>query len=386
MNSPAGKDQLKRDQPEEVPAAAESATTPRPAARFAAAMPMSSAFIIRVPPTRRLEAVQSLLRGDRGAAERFVRFAAEHRIRLDAMWGRLDDIGRIAMTALASPGAGRTATLFATSARHANDIAPLAELIRATLEGITRASAAARSGQLPLGAEGEPPALPIIDLVQALVDPAEFRQAEAIGRSGMVRLAELSYLERRTPRGTDRSTIEWPADIRVERWDPGNRAEMIATLERSYVGTLDCPALAGLRRGDDVLDGHMQSGTFEPTLWNLLRFVAGPYAGRTAGVCLFNSNSSPPGSAHPTGTLELVYFGLVPEARGRGMGRILLQHGLDELRSRPEGAVLLAVDDRNEPAHRLYRDAGFRARFKRIAFIRNVRDDSASSDVGAAQS
>jgi hypothetical protein len=34
---------------------------------------------------------------------------------------------------------------------------------------------------------------------------------------------------------------------------------------------------------------------------------------------------------------------------------------------------MLAVDDRNAPAHALYREAGFRVRFKRIALIRSVR-------------
>jgi ribosomal protein S18 acetylase RimI-like enzyme len=326
--------------------------------------------ILRVPEDRRMEAVQALLRADRGGAERFIAFAADHRIRLDAMWGRLDDRGRIGWTVLASPGHGRTATLFATPARSAGDLAPLAGLVAATLQGVAS-----------LG----------VDLAQSLVEPAETRQRALFEAGGMERLAELSYLERPTPRGRTSTPTEWPSDIAVERWDAGpdptggsagsgqrgtaaSRAELIETLERSYVGTLDCPALAGLRRGEDVLDGHLNSGIFEPTLWTILRFRSGPHAGRTAGVCLFNS--SPPQSAagaNAGGSLELVYFGLVPEARGRGLGRLLLRHGLDGLRGRGESAVMLAVDDRNAPAHALYREAGFRVRFKRIALIRSVR-------------
>lgn len=273
------------------------------------------------------------------------------------------------MAALASPGAGRTATLFATTARAAGDIAPLSQLLGFALEALTGAARDARDGT----DSRAPRELPVVDLVQALVDPSEFRQAEALSRAGMVRLAELSYLERATPRGPAAApSTPLPTDLRAEVWDPRERAEMIQTLERSYVGTLDCPDLAGLRRGEDVLEGHIQSGTFEPSLWTILRFVDGPHNGRPAGVCLFNSsaaNSSSTGS----GSLELVYFGLVPEARGRGLGRLLLQHGLDMTRERREGAILLAVDDRNEPAHRIYRDAGFRQRFKRIAYIHSVR-------------
>ncbi|MBL9120602.1 MAG: GNAT family N-acetyltransferase [Phycisphaerae bacterium] len=317
--------------------------------------------------------MQALLRSDRGAADRFLNFAREHRIRLDGMWARLDDAGRMVMAALASPGAGRTATLFATAARAANDIAPLSDLLRRVLHGLAfphdQIDGSATTGE----------ATPLdIDLVQTLIDPSEFRQAEAISRSGMARLAELSYLERATPRGPILKAVagpgkpiaEWPSDIRAERWDPANRRELIQTLERSYVGTLDCPALAGLRRGEDVLEGHMHSGTFEPSLWTVLRFISGPHEGHTAGVCLFNSSTS---GAGQTGSLELVYFGLVPEARGRGLGRTLLRHALDGLRERREATVLLAVDDRNEPAHRLYREAGFRTRFRRIAYIHSLR-------------
>jgi mycothiol synthase len=329
---------------------------------------------VRVPAERRLEAIQALLRADRGGAERFLTFATEHRIRLDAIWSRLDDRGRIGWTVLASPGHGRTATLFATPARSAGDIPPLASLVSTALRGLA-----------PLG----------VDLAQALVEPTESRQRAVFEAGGMERLAELSYLERPTPRGGAASRVDWPDDIAVERWDAGpdpsggaalggehrvqrgtaaSRAELIETLERSYVGTLDCPSLAGLRRSEDVLEGHLNSGVFEPSLWTILRFRSGAHAGRTAGVCLFNS--SPAAGGQPSvgsGSLELVYFGLVPEARGRGLGRLLLRHGLDGLRGRRESAVMLAVDDRNGPAHALYREAGFRLRFRRFALIRSVR-------------
>jgi mycothiol synthase len=337
---------------------------------------------VRVPPGRRNEAVQALLRADRDAAERFVRFADEQHIRLDAMWTRPDASGRFALTVLASPGAGRTATLFATAARTAADVTPLAHLIAHVINYF---SPGIGQGSAPAPREFD------LDLLQALVDPSEFRQAEALTRAGMLRLAELSYLERVTPRVSSGPPIVWPDDLTVETWDPSRRDELIHALERSYVGTLDCPLLAGVRRGADVLDGHLHSGTFEPSLWTVLRFseraMPRSLAGQLAGMCLFNS-SSPPSSGTAAndrasgasgvtaGSLELVYLGLVPEVRGRGIGKLLLRQGLDGLRQRREGTVVLAVDDRNLPAHRLYRDAGFHTRFRRIAFIRSLRADA----------
>ena len=52
--------------------------------------------------------------------------------------------------------------------------------------------------------------------------------------------------------------------------------------------------------------------------------------------------------------VELVYLGLALFARGRGLGRRLLRHGIRLLRGRRERLMTLAVDDRNAPALRLY--------------------------------
>jgi len=86
-------------------------------------------------------------------------------------------------------------------------------------------------------------------------------------------------------------------------------------------------------------------------------------------MCLLNGAHPATGSA---GSVELVYLGLVPEARGRGLGRRLLEHGLALLKGRSERAVVLAVDERNTPAMKLYREAGFRPSLRRVAFIRPV--------------
>jgi ribosomal-protein-alanine N-acetyltransferase len=69
-------------------------------------------------------------------------------------------------------------------------------------------------------------------------------------------------------------------------------------------------------------------------------------------------------------TIELVYLGLAPAARGRGLGRQLLRHGLHLLGRREERAITLAVDEQNDPALALYRGEGFRRVLRRIALIR----------------
>ncbi|MDZ4755688.1 MAG: N-acetyltransferase [Phycisphaerae bacterium] len=262
------------------------------------------------------------------------------------------------LSVLAAPSSGRTATIFATQARTESDVVTLALLV-------DRACRAAHDLD--------------VDLAQALVDPTEHRQLSVFARGGLTRLAALSYLERPLSPFNLPTTPVFPEDLRTERWNPTERAEMIAALEQTYLDTLDCPALAGLRRGDDILEGHMHSGIFEPSLWTVLRYVSGSCAGSVAGVCLFNA--SPPTAIEPAGSIELVYFGLVPSARGRGIGRMLLHHGLSLLKKRRETTLILAVDDRNTPALAIYRDEGFRTRFRRIAFIRPV---TRAPDIGPA--
>jgi mycothiol synthase len=58
-------------------------------------------------------------------------------------------------------------------------------------------------------------------------------------------------------------------------------------------------------------------------------------------------------------TWELMYLGLVPEARRRGYGRALTLHALRWLREQPATQMTLCVDARNLPARQLYQSLGF---------------------------
>jgi ribosomal protein S18 acetylase RimI-like enzyme len=70
--------------------------------------------------------------------------------------------------------------------------------------------------------------------------------------------------------------------------------------------------------------------------------------------------------------LELVYLGLVPEARGRGLGRILMQRVLGIASRRHFEVTTLAVDAANVPAVGLYRRCGYVSVAQRIAMIRRL--------------
>ncbi len=56
---------------------------------------------------------------------------------------------------------------------------------------------------------------------------------------------------------------------------------------------------------------------------------------------------------------EVGLIGVLPAWRGRGLGREALRWGVNELRGRGAGRIVLAVEAANERATRLYRSHGF---------------------------
>lgn len=284
-------------------------------------------------------AIRVLVRGDRAAAKRFLEYARATRLDLDQTWVVRNPDGRIDFTALAAPAAGRTAMVFGTRPSSQADIAIAGDLL-----------AAVASGCRDRG----------VDLAQALIDPGDELEEAMFVAGGFRRLAQLDYLERPVPRFGTIPSPELPTDVLITPWD-GDEPQLVELLEQTYENTLDCPGLAGLRRTTDILAGHLASGTREPDWWHILRIDGIP-----AGVLLFNRGSD----GH---SIELVYLGLVPMARGRGLGRTLLTFGLAALDGDAARVVVLAVDRENQPAVRLYRRAGFRHSVRRTAMVRPLR-------------
>ena len=289
----------------------------------------------RVRPDEIEAAIRVLVRGDRAAAKRFLEYARATRLDLDQTWVVRNPDGRIDFTALAAPAAGRTAMVFGTRPSSQADVALAGELLAAVAAGCRERG---------------------VDLAQALIDPSDELEEAMFISGGFKRLAQLDYLERPVPRFGTIPSPELAPDVRIEAWD-GNEDELVALLERTYENTLDCPGLAGLRRTTDILAGHLASGTREPDWWHVLRIDGVP-----SGVLLFNRGAD----GH---SIELVYLGLVPMARGRGLGKTLLTFGLAALDGDGARIVVLAVDRENQPAVRLYRRAGFRHSVRRTAMV-----------------
>jgi mycothiol synthase len=180
-------------------------------------------------------------------------------------------------------------------------------------------------------------------LAQALARPDERERGAVLTRNGF-RL--ITHIEQ-----WGRDLLDLPSAMartwRLERYRPELVNEFAATVARTYEGTLDCPELNGVRTIDEIMAGHRAQGKFHPDFWWLAFVDDVP-----AGVVLLTEMAD-------GASWELAYLGVVPEYRGRGLARSLLTHAMHALSERPAAHVILAVDERNRPARRLYESLGF---------------------------
>jgi len=166
-----------------------------------------------------------------------------------------------------------------------------------------------------------------------------------LGRHGFRHVTQVIHMRREIDPGRDRDAGPRALAVRPAGPPPDPFAD---TLVKTYDGSLDCPELTGTRTAAEILDSHRPAaGLPADRFWHLAR-----HAGEPAGVVLFDAGTEP-------GALELSYLGLVPAARGRGLGGELVRFAVAHAAAEDCRALTLSVDARNEPAVRLYRRHGF---------------------------
>jgi ribosomal protein S18 acetylase RimI-like enzyme len=197
-----------------------------------------------------------------------------------------------------------------------------------------------------------------VHLAQLLLDPAASTLRQAYVRRGFLELAELIYLQREVKKVP--STPPLSKSIEIQNYSASTHDLFQHTIARSYEHSLDCPGLSGMRDMEDVVAGHKGPGEFDPSLWFLLMEDREPQ-----GVLLL-------GTALHADALELVYLGLVPKARGRGLGDALMNLALLSVFRQNRHELTLAVDSRNTPAMDLYFRHGLRRIGARAALVRQL--------------
>lgn len=193
-------------------------------------------------------------------------------------------------------------------------------------------------------------------ITQAILPNPIDTDAHRLCQAGYRHLTDLDYMactDEHFPVAPPVSSLLW---LPIESDQGGQIASLV---ERTYQGSLDCPELDGLREMEDVLEGYHATGTFRPEWW--LRVVHDQHE---VG-CLILAD-------HPDhAQVELVYLGVVPEARGCGWGRELTRYAQWLTGRQNRTRLVLAVDQRNWPAHHGYAATGFVVWDHRSVFVRN---------------
>lgn len=286
---------------------------------------------------------------DEGTVIDFVRFALHREIALGDLWVA-EHAGRVAWAILPIVSPGRTMLLLTPGGPPRNDRHGAAA---ALVEAVCR----------HFLARG-------VALAQVLLDPEDAAARQVyLGRSFRL-MAELLYLQAEVRRTCTASPVL--AGLDWITYSPGEHATFASTIAESYRDSLDCPALNGVRDIEDVIAGHKSSSDFDPRWWFVLREQGVPRA-----VLLLNRTP-------PTGTAELVYLGLVPAARGRGLGDLVMRHALHQVACHGPCTLALAVDSANVPALRLYHRHGLRRIGSKLALMRQLRPEVRPSPAASA--
>lgn len=318
------------------------------------------------------------------AARRLLAAAPGQGIDLSLLFGVVDEPLRgrgrpaVRQACLCVLGAGRTAMMFISEPPVGGDAEGFD---RATLGRAACLDAACQHLRSAFGQR--------VVLAQALQDPSDTWALDTFARAGFLSVGTLEYMrmvfpprEVIQPNASPNAGMERSETTRVAL--PGRdglvalRCDalpdqtlrerlLIDALNASYVDTLDCPELCGLRDTVDILESHRATGQCDLSLWWLLMAGAQP-----VGCVLLNP------AAAPQRSVELVYLGLAPAVRGKGVGKAALSLAIGELNHRRRLGTLradefaCAVDARNSPAVGLYRSFGFSSFCRREALVKRL--------------
>ncbi|MFO7903258.1 MAG: GNAT family N-acetyltransferase [Planctomycetota bacterium] len=197
-----------------------------------------------------------------------------------------------------------------------------------------------------------------IRMAQAMLPVQDVLSAMRLVRAGYEHLLDLDCLASSSetfPKEPPRRPFTVLAGWR------GRETRLKALIERTYENTLDCTSLGSVRSMDDVLDGYRHTGVFRSDWWVIAR-----HKGADIGCVLL--------ADHPEhNQCELMYLGVVPEQRGKGWGMQLTRLAQWIALQAHRQQIVLAVDDGNRPARRLYERAGFDAWDRRSVYVRAMR-------------
>lgn len=195
-----------------------------------------------------------------------------------------------------------------------------------------------------------------VQVLQA--QPEQGQEANLLGRHGFDTKICLAYLAWQRHSGAEAPSERPHSRVELVSYASPLRSTLESTIEATYRGTRDAPQLNGKRHIRHVVDGYLAVAHSDTSAW-WLASVEGEHVG-----CLLLAD-------HMTAqAMELVYMGLVPSARGRGLGRQLVRHAQRATAEANREQLILAVDADNDPAVRVYSSLGFQPFREQTVYMR----------------
>jgi len=173
-------------------------------------------------------------------------------------------------------------------------------------------------------------------LAQTVMPVKHHLLEKAFSIGGFHRLAILNYMER--TRFSAKSTRNSIDHVRFVPMTEYGDEVLGGVMQETYRHSLDCPKIHGLRRVQDIIDGHRGHAPYNAQLWCIAEVER-----KHAGVLLLNHASI-------SKCIELAYIGVVPCARRQGVGDACMHHAVELSRKLGEPRITLAVDASNSPA------------------------------------
>lgn len=301
----------------------------------------ASAWVYRPAQPSEFEDALSLVLGspaapaDSNQVDDFIHFSRQRGISLSELW--VAGVGdRLAWAVLPIYSPGRTLLLLTPSQLpRGGDPAPLINQV---------CQLAASRG---------------VHLAQVLAEPSAGDLQRLYNQCGFQQIAELLYLQSAIRRPSTPPRV--PDGYTWQTYSEQAHPIFCRAISSSYSDSLDCPALSGMRDIEDVVAGHRASGEFDPSRWFVLLNGETP-----VGVALLTR-------VPRVAMAELVYLGLIPEARGLGLGDVLMKQALWSVSHMGVQRLTLAVDARNAPALKLYYRHGLGHIGSKSALLRDLR-------------
>lgn len=193
-------------------------------------------------------------------------------------------------------------------------------------------------------------------LVQIIISKSQSYHKLHLTSNGFSYITELVTLVHELTR--HRSLLRFDERLKIDTYSENLVEDFKQTLLRSYENSLDCPEIVGLRSIEEILAGHRAQGQYEPLNWWLAR-----QNNQAIGVVIQVDHNE-------RKERELAYIGIIPEMRGMGLGRQLMQRIIGRAKADGMRRVILGLDSRNIPAWHLYTRLGFEEVDREQVFLR----------------